>query len=159
FTLENHYNGNGKYLLTGTEHTGRFALNYFRSGSESEDFVYQNTFRCIPYDLPFRPARTTRKPCVQGTQTAVVVGPAGEEVCTGQHGRVKVQFPWDRAGKNDPNSSCWIRVATAWAGKQWGMIHIPRIGQEVVVDFLEGDPDRPIIVGSVYNAETMPPYS
>ena len=95
---------------------------------------------------------------MQGTQTAVVVGPAGEEIFTDKYGRVKVQFHWDREGKNDANSSCWVRVATLWAGKQWGTIQIPRIGQEVIVDFLEGDPDRPIIVGSVYNADQMPPY-
>jgi type VI secretion system secreted protein VgrG len=95
---------------------------------------------------------------VRGAQTAVVVGPAGEEIFTDKYGRVKVQFHWDRQGKNDANSSCWIRVGTLWAGKQWGVIHIPRIGQEVIVDFLEGDPDQPLIVGSVYNADTMPPY-
>jgi type VI secretion system secreted protein VgrG len=86
------------------------------------------------------------------------VGPAGDEIFTDKYGRVKVQFPWDREGKNDGNSSCWVRVSSIWAGKQWGAIHIPRIGQEVVVDFLEGDPDQPIIVGSVYNADMMPPY-
>jgi type VI secretion system secreted protein VgrG len=95
---------------------------------------------------------------VQGTQTAVVVGPPGEEIFPDKYGRVKVQFHWDREGKHDLDSSCWIRVGTFWAGKQWGMIHIPRIGQEVIVDFLEGDPDQPIIIGSVYNAEQMPPY-
>jgi type VI secretion system secreted protein VgrG len=89
----------------------------------------------------------------------VVVGPSGEEIFTDKYGRVKVQFRWDRQGTNDGNSSCWVRVATPWAGKQWGAIHIPRIGQEVVVAFEEGDPDQPIIVGSVYNAEQMPPYS
>jgi type VI secretion system secreted protein VgrG len=89
----------------------------------------------------------------------MVVGPAGEEIYTDQYSRVKVQFHWDREGKNDEKSSCWIRVATFWAGKQWGAIHIPRIGQEVVVDFVDGDVDRPLIVGSVYNAATMPPYT
>jgi type VI secretion system secreted protein VgrG len=158
FTLERHFNADGKYLLTGIEHSGRFAADYFRSGSESEEFVYRNTFTCIPFDLPFRPRRTTPRPFVHGAQTAVVVGPAGEEIFTDKYGRVKVQFHWDRQGKNDANSSCWIRVGTLWAGKQWGVIHIPRIGQEVIVDFLEGDPDQPLIVGSVYNAETMPPY-
>ena len=107
--------------------------------------------------VPFRPARVTPKPTVRGTQTAVVVGPAGEEIFTDKYGRIKVQFPWDREGKFDADSSCWIRVATIWAGKGWGIIHIPRIGQEVVVDFLEGDPDQPIVIGSVYNADQMPP--
>jgi type VI secretion system secreted protein VgrG len=95
---------------------------------------------------------------VQGTQTAVVVGPKGEEIFTDKYGRVKVQFHWDREGKNNEESSCWVRVGTIWAGKQWGVIHIPRIDQEVIVDFLEGDPDQPIIIGSVYNAREMPPY-
>jgi type VI secretion system secreted protein VgrG len=158
FALERHFDGDGKYLLTGIEHRGNFALNYFRSGSESEAFVYRNAFTCIPFDLPFRPRRTTPRPFVHGAQTAVVVGPSGEEIFTDKYGRVKVQFHWDRQGKNDANSSCWIRVGTLWAGKQWGVIHIPRIGHEVIVDFLEGDPDQPLIVGSVYNADTMPPY-
>ena len=100
----------------------------------------------------------TPKPFVQGPQTAVVVGPAGEEIYTDKYGRVKVQFHWDRRGKKDENSSCWIRVSHPWAGKSWGAIAMPRIGQEVIVDFLEGDPDQPIITGRVYNAEQMPPY-
>ncbi len=103
-------------------------------------------------------ARLTPKPFVQGPQTAVVVGPAGEEIYTDKYGRVKVQFHWDRDGKKDENSSCWIRVSQPWAGKSWGTIATPRIGQEVIVDFLEGDPDQPIITGRVYNAEQMPPY-
>jgi type VI secretion system secreted protein VgrG len=100
----------------------------------------------------------TPEPTVQGPQTAIVVGPKGEEIFTDKFGRVKVQFHWDRIGKKDDNSSCWVRVAQPWAGKNWGAIFIPRIGQEVVVDFLEGDPDQPIIIGSVYNALQMPPY-
>lgn len=124
---------------------------------------YIVSFSCIPFandsqKAPFRPLRKTPKPVVRGTQTAIVVGPAGEEIFTDKYSRVKVQFHWDREGKNDANSSCWVRVSTLWAGKQWGVIHIPRIGQEVIVDFIEGDPDRPIIIGSVYNPETMPPY-
>ncbi len=106
--------------------------------------------------MPYRPERLTPKPFVQGTQTAVVVGPAGEEIFTDKYSRIKVQFHWDREGKKDENSSCWIRVSTLSAGKQWGMINIPRIDQEVIVDFLEGDPDQPIVIGSVYNAEQMP---
>jgi type VI secretion system secreted protein VgrG len=113
---------------------------------------------CIPYGSKFRPARVTPEPTVQGPQTAIVVGPKGEEIFTDKFGRVKVQFHWDRLGKKDDNSSCWVRVAQPWAGKNWGAIFIPRIGQEVVVDFLEGDPDQPIIIGSVYNALQMPPY-
>jgi len=101
----------------------------------------------------------TPKARVDGTQTAVVVGPAGEEIFTDKYGRVKVQFYWDRQGKKDANSSCWVRVGTSWGGKQWGATHIPRIGQEVVIAFEEGDPDQPVIVGSVYNANLMPPYT
>jgi type VI secretion system secreted protein VgrG len=156
FNLQNHYNADGKYLLTAVEHKARLDFNY-RSGG-LEPFAYSNAFTCIPADLPYRPLRKTPRPVVQGTQTAVVVGPPGEEIFTDKYSRVKVQFHWDRQGKNNLNSSCWIRVATFWAGAQWGAIHIPRIGQEVVVDFEEGDPDRPIIIGSVYNAAMMPPY-
>jgi type VI secretion system secreted protein VgrG len=95
---------------------------------------------------------------VRGPQTAIVVGPGGEEIYTDQYGRVKLQFHWDREGQRNENSSCWIRVSQTWAGKQWGAMHIPRIGQEVIVDFLEGDPDQPIITGRVYNGANMPPY-
>jgi type VI secretion system secreted protein VgrG len=108
--------------------------------------------------VTFRPARTTPKPLVHGAQTAVVVGPPGEEIYTDNHGRIKVQFHWDRDGKKNDKSSCWIRVSQPWAGKNWGAIWLPRIGQEVVVDFLEGDPDCPIIVGRLYNAEQPVPY-
>ena len=96
---------------------------------------------------------------MQGPQTALVVGPKGEEIWTDKYGRVKVQFHWDRYGKRDEKSSCFVRVSQVWAGSGWGAMHIPRIGQEVVVDFLEGDPDRPIITGRVYNADQMPPYT
>ncbi len=156
FTLERHFNANGQYVLTSVQHTASLTGDYRAGGGGA--FQYENRFTCIPFAVPYRPLRSTPKPVVQGTQTAVVVGPAGEEIFTDKYGRVKVQFHWDRQGKNDAGSSCWVRVGTLWAGKQWGIIHIPRIGQEVIVDFLEGDPDNPIIVGSVYNAETMPPY-
>jgi type VI secretion system secreted protein VgrG len=158
FKLKDHGTGDGPWVLTAVGHRANCAADY-SSGSDTEDFVYSNTFRCLPFAAPFRPARATPRPIVRGCQTAVVVGPSGEEIFTDKYGRVKVQFPWDREGKKDTASSCWIRVATIWAGRQWGAIHIPRIGQEVVVDFLEGDPDQPIIVGSVYNAEQMPPYA
>ncbi len=95
---------------------------------------------------------------MHGLQSAIVVGPSGEEIYTDKYARVKVQFPWDRLGKNDEKSSFWVRVATSWAGTKWGMVSIPRIGQEVIVDFLEGDPDRPVITGMLYNKENMPPY-
>jgi type VI secretion system secreted protein VgrG len=154
--LERHFNADGPYVLTRVEHDAHLQGNY-RSG-ETTAFYYQNRFTCIPAALPFRPIRVTPKPTVTGTQTAVVVGPPGEEIFTDKYGRVKVQFHWDRQGKNDVDSSCWVRVTQAWAGKRWGAFFWPRIGQEVVVDFLEGDPDQPIIVGSVYNADQMPPY-
>jgi type VI secretion system secreted protein VgrG len=157
FTLDRHFDADGDYLLTSVHHTARLTSADYRSG-EGGEFNYENTFTCIPFLLPFLPRQVIVKPTVHGTQTAVVVGPAGEEIFTDKYSRVKVQFMWDRQGKKDADSSCWIRVGTLWAGKQWGVIHIPRIGQEVIVDFLEGDPDQPIIVGSVYNAEQMPPY-
>jgi type VI secretion system secreted protein VgrG len=109
--------------------------------------------------VPFRPQRLSPKPFVQGPQTAVVVGPAGEEIYPDKYGRVKVQFFWDRLGKKNENSSCWVRVSQPWAGKNWGSVSIPRVGQEVIVEFLEGDPDRPIITGRVYNDDQMPPYT
>ncbi|MCL4781489.1 MAG: type VI secretion system tip protein VgrG [Bryobacterales bacterium] len=122
-------------------------------------FKYENHVNSVPNAAPYRPPQKTPRPQVKGVQTAVVVGPSGEEIYTDKYGRIKVQFHWDRVGKKDQDSSCWIRFSTAWAGKNWGMISIPRIGQEVVVDFLEGNPDRPLVIGSVYNAEQMPPYS
>ena len=156
FTLKGHYRDsyNGKYLLTSVSHQ---AASNLRSGGD--DASYSNTFTCIPAKVPFRPARATPRPRMTGVQTAVVVGPNGEEIYTDKYGRVKVQFHWDRKGKMDENSSCWIRVGSSWAGKQWGAIHLPRIGQEVIVSFLEGDPDQPLIVGSVYNGDQMPPYA
>jgi type VI secretion system secreted protein VgrG len=155
FTLQRHFNADGPYVLTNVAHSARQSGDYRSDGG---DFNYSNSFTCIPSALPFRPQRLTPKPVVQGTQTAVVVGPSGEEIFTDKYGRVKVQFHWDRDGKNNQESSCWVRVGTLWAGKQWGVVHIPRIDQEVIVDFLEGDPDQPIIIGSVYNAREMPPY-
>lgn len=125
-----------------------------------ETATYRNRFECFPKDVPFRPERVTPRPHVQGPQTATVTGPGGAEIFTDKHGRVKLRFHWDRNpdGNADEQSSCWIRVSQAWAGGGWGAIQIPRIGQEVIVDFLEGDPDRPIIIGRVYNAEQMPPH-
>jgi len=119
---------------------------------------YRCSFVAMSSLQQFRPKRATPKPFVQGPQTAVVVGPAGDEIYTDKFGRVKVQFHWDRLGKKDQNSSCWIRVSQPWAGKGWGSVSTPRIGQEVIVDFLEGDPDQPIITGRVYNAENQPPF-
>jgi type VI secretion system secreted protein VgrG len=161
FTLTDHYRQdmNKPYVLTRIRHFATLPGDFrSSSGADAADSIYQNTFECIPFSTPFRPARVTPKPIVQGSQTAFVVGEKGEEIYTDKYGRVKVQFHWDRLGKHDQNSSCWIRVSQNWAGKGWGWISIPRIGHEVVVDFLEGDPDRPLITGRVYNAEEMPPY-
>jgi type VI secretion system secreted protein VgrG len=155
FSLDRHFDADADYLLVSAVHSSRLTADY-RSGEG--EFGYENSFTCIPFAIPYRPLMVMPKPVVQGTQTAVVVGPPGEEIFVDKYGRVKVQFHWDREGKNDADSSCWIRVATLWAGKKWGAINIPRIGMEVIVDFLEGDPDQPIIVGTVYNADMMPPY-
>jgi len=157
FQLQRHFDADGEYVLIAVEHTASLGGVYtFEFGKEES---YENRFRCIPIGLPYRPPQVTPRAGVWGTQTAVVVGPKGEEIFTDKYGRIKVQFPWDRDGQNNADSSCWLRVATPWAGQQWGAIHIPRIGQEVIVAFEEGDPDRPIVVGSVYNAAQMPPYT
>ena len=155
FELQKHYRQdfNQKYLLTGVDH--QIVEGVSRGSVES---TYRNSFTCIPNSVQFRPKLATPKPLIQGVQTAVVVGRSGEEIHVDEYGRVKVQFHWDREGKRDEKSSCWIRVSQSWAGKNWGWVSIPRIGQEVIVEFEEGDPDRPIITGRVYNAGQMPPY-
>ncbi|HEX9857359.1 MAG TPA: type VI secretion system tip protein TssI/VgrG, partial [Paracoccaceae bacterium] len=129
-----------------------------RSGQTEAMQGYEVALRLAPKRIAFRPERRTPRPVMRGPQTAVVVGPAGEEIFTDEYSRVKVQFHWDRQGAKDENTTCFIRVSSVWAGAGWGFIQIPRIGQEVIVDFLEGDPDQPIITGRVYNAEQMPPY-
>ena len=161
FTLQDHYRNdlNQAYLLTAVRHMATQGGSYQVGAGGGEELTYRNSFECVPFSTPFRPPRVTPEPFVQGCQTAVVVGPAGEEIYTDKYGRVKVQFYWDREGKKNENSSCWVRVSHPWAGQGWGAISIPRIGQEVIVDFLEGDPDRPIITGRVYNAEQMPPFA
>jgi type VI secretion system secreted protein VgrG len=146
-----------KLLLLEVRHS--MAGNSVRAWESSGGADYRNSFLAIPLATPFRPRRRAHKALVHGTQTALVVVASGEEIWSDNYGRVKVQFYWDRKGKKDETSSCWVRVATPWAGKNWGAVQLPRKGQEVVVDFLEGDPDRPIIIGSVYNAEQMPPYT
>jgi type VI secretion system secreted protein VgrG len=120
---------------------------------------YRNSFTCMSESIPYRPERTTPRPVMGGPQPALVTGPPGEEQYYDQYGRIKVQFPWDRYGRDDENSSCFIRVAQPWAGTHWGSQFLPRIGMEVLVDFLEGDPDRPFVVASAYNAVNMPPYA
>jgi type VI secretion system secreted protein VgrG len=167
FDLVDHYQDsmNASYVLTEIQHIASVGETYSGSGGGNDN--YSNHFTCIPETVPFRPARLTPKPFVQGPQTAVVVGKSsdvgdgddggggdGEEIWVDKYGRVIVLFPWDRAGK----CSCRVRVSQDWAGQGWGAITIPRVGQEVIVSFLEGDPDRPIITGRVYNADQTVPY-
>lgn len=159
FKIKKHFvkaeNGKG-YVVTGVEHSATVGSTYTTGGTGQA--VYSNKFTCIADSVAFRPARQSKKPQVHGVQTAVVTGPPGEEIWPDEYGRVKIQFHWDRYGKKDEKSSCWVRVAQIAAGKQWGAMFIPRIGQEVVVTYLEGDPDRPLITGVVYNGEQMPHY-
>lgn len=160
FTLEKHPRAdqNREYLVISAMYT--LCSNEYLRPDETFEDVFQCDFAAIESkQTVFRPERSTHCPFVQGPQTAVVVGPSGEEIYPDEYGRIKVQFHWDRYGTMDENSSCWIRVAQTWAGTEWGAQFIPRIGHEVMVDFLEGDPDRPIITGRVYNADNMPPYS
>ncbi|HCN3974285.1 TPA: type VI secretion system tip protein VgrG [Escherichia coli] len=157
FTLENYPTAevNREYLLV--QITLFIQDNAQHSGQE-QHFSYSTSFELHPTSEVYRPQRTLSKPHTKGPQSAIVTGPAGQEIWTDKYGRVKVQFGWDRYGKNDENSSCWVRVSYPWAGKGFGGIQIPRIGQEVLVDFKNGDPDLPIIVGRTYNQDTMPPW-
>src|SRR2546427_194432 len=167
FSLYNYPRGdqNQQYLITGLsyhlkENPRVSAVAPGAKGSAAEDGSFQRyELQAQPTSLAYTPARTTPKPRTTGPQTAVVVGPAGEEIWTDEYGRIKVQFHWDRLGAMNENSSCWIRVATNWAGPGFGAISIPRIGHEVVVDFLNGDPDYPLVTGCVYNAANMPPWA
>ena len=149
---------NDKYLITAISVNAQVTAYESGNGAGGGAGAFRCDFSAIPSGQQFRPARRTPKPFVQGPQTAVVVGPGGEEIFTDKHGRVKLQFHWDRLGKKNEKSSCWVRVSQPWAGKGWGAVSIPRIGQEVVVDFLEGDPDQPIVTGRVYNAEQTHPF-
>ncbi|MDX8540353.1 type VI secretion system tip protein TssI/VgrG [Mesorhizobium abyssinicae] len=147
---------NQDYLVLSAEY------RLFDPGYRTQNEGHSENFRIVmglaPTKLPYRPPRITPRPIMRGPQTATVVGPSGEEIFTDKYARVKVQFHWDRLGKKDENSSCFVRVSQTWAGSGWGFIQIPRIGQEVIIDFIEGDPDLPIITGRVYNASQMPPY-
>jgi len=149
---------NRQYVLTAVEHRCRLS-GALQSGEEADALDYINSFECIPAATVFRPARLTPKPRIHGVQTAVVVGPPGEKIYPDSQARVKVQFHWDRLGKKDDKSSCWVRVSQNWGGNNWGGLFIPHVGQEVIVAFLEGDPDRPLITGRVYNAEQAPPLA
>jgi type VI secretion system secreted protein VgrG len=148
FTLANHYrsDANASYVLSSLSQTG-------------DQDQYSNSFEAFPCDTVFHPPRLTPKPKVIGSQTALVVGKSGEEIWTDEYGRIKVKFYWDQSSATDETSSCWIRVAQGWAGKAWGSIFIPRIGQEVVVSFLDGNPDRPLVTGCVFNAQQTVPYT
>ncbi|MFC4159046.1 type VI secretion system Vgr family protein [Chitinimonas lacunae] len=158
FSLIQHPNAdqNQDYLVVSAELT--VTESNYASGGESS-WEAHTYFTVLPWQGNYRPPRTTERPIIPGPQTAVVVGPPGEEIWIDEHGRVKVQFHWDRYGKKDDKSSCWIRVAQPWAGVNFGMVAHPRIGQEVVVQFLDGNPDTPLITGRVYNALSMPPWT
>lgn len=161
FTLSGHRRNdcNREYLVVSVSHSGSQPQALGEEGGAAPGAaVYENSIACIPADVPYRPPRLTARPSIPGVQTAIVVGPAGEEIHCDSHGRVKVHFPWDREGKKDDTSSCFIRVSQPWGGVAYGGMFLPRIGQEVLVQFIEGDPDRPVIVGRVYNGENPPPY-
>jgi type VI secretion system secreted protein VgrG len=147
---------NKEYLVIAASF--HFDVGGFTSGSSAMETTFDGNYVLIDSQTQFRPAFYAAKPRVEGPQTAIVVGPDGDEIWTDKYGRVKVQFHWDRFVTKPDEASCWVRVSQAWAGAKWGSMHIPRIGQEVIVDFLEGDPDRPIITGRVYNNDQMPPY-
>jgi len=161
FKMKGHHSeaeSNREYVVTAVRHR-MDATGEFVTGGTSVIEGYENEFTCVPSNVPYRPLRKTNLPRVYGTQTAMVVGPKGEEIYTDEFGRVKVQFHWDREGKFDENSSCWLRVSQVHAGAGWGMMDLPRIGEEVIVSFLEGDPDRPLIVGRVYNGVNKVPFN
>jgi len=159
FTLDQHPRSDfdQEYLIT---RVITLAVQPLGEDSNEEGLSYNNEFECIPSSVFFRPPQKSLRPVVEGIQTAIVVGPSDEEIYTDKYGRVKVRFHWDHGwqGQAEENSSCWIRVSHGWAGTNWGIIFIPRVGQEVIVDFLEGNPDRPLITGRVYNGDNMSPY-
>jgi type VI secretion system secreted protein VgrG len=157
FTLKGHYRKgyDREYLLTSVQHSITQGVGF----GADEGGSYSNSFTCIPHSVVFRPPLLTPKPVIQGVQTALVVGKQGEEIDVDKYGRVALQFHWDRRGKRDDKSSCRIRVSQPFAGKGFGGAFWPRIGQEVIVSFEEGDPDRPLVTGRVYNAEQMPPFA
>ncbi len=149
---------NRKYLITHVQHRGRQPQSGEEEVLPGDETGYAAQIRLIPDTVQYRAPRVTPRPHVRGTQTAIVVGPAGEEIYTDEFGRVKIQFHWDREGCYDERSSCWVRVSQGWAGGEYGSVFLPRVGHEVIVDFLEGDPDKPIVVGRVHNADLKPVY-
>jgi len=148
----------GKLLAVEVQHVGHQPEEHTRHAVLGQG-RYQNEFRCMPSDVPFRPRRRTPRPVISGIQTATVTGAPGDEIHPDAHGRIKVQFHWDREGGQDDKSSCWIRPGQVWGGPAWGGLFLPRVGQEVVIRFFEGDPDRPLITGAVYNGQNPTPYA
>ncbi|MFT5591307.1 MAG: type VI secretion system secreted protein VgrG [Bradyrhizobium sp.] len=159
FTLKGHPRSdqNRAFLITSAQTS--IVGNTFSTAGNHGEAGFSCRFTAVGSEHSYRPARQFEKPTMQGPQTAIVVGKTGEEICTDKYGRIKVQFHWDRLGKSDGANACWVRVSQAWAGKGWGAMFIPRVGMEVVVDFLEGDPDQPLVTGCVYNSDAMPPYA
>lgn len=147
-----------KFAFLTVNHQAQQPLFASASLASSETEGYSNSFQCVPASVPFRPARTTSRPLMTGPHSAKVVGGKNQEILTDKYGRVKIQFPWDREGKYDDKSSCFVRVAQSWAGSKRGFLFTPRVGDEVLVEFMNGDPDRPIVTGSVYNADNLPPW-
>jgi len=161
FELQSHHRAdlNQAYTLVSVYHSCTQGDNYRSTLNQAfEDFTYSNSFQAVSHSVHYRPPRHALVPIVNGAQTAIVVGPPGEEIWPDKYGRVLIQFHWDREGKYNEKRPCWVRVSQNWAGKRWGAMFLPRIGQEVIVNFMEGDPDQPIITGRVYNGESMPPY-
>ena len=158
FVLEKHAvkEEQGEYIIVSIRH--KAMDDSYLAGNESKS-EYKNDFVCIPEKVHYRPALRRKKPWMQGPQSATVVGPKGEEIYIDEYGRIKIQFHWDREGERNENSTCFIRVMQPWAGSGWGTSFIPRIGMEVVVNFFDGDPDRPIVTGSVYNGDNKPPFT
>lgn len=148
------------YLLLRVEHHGE-VVDAERLGSDPTAPRYHNRFTCVPEEVPFRPQAdpTLQRPRVHGPHTAIVVGPESEEIHTDEHGRIKLRFHWDRDSPPDDRASCWVRVAQTWAGAGWGALFLPRVGMEVLVQFIDGDPDRPLVVGCVYNSLNTPPIA
>ena len=159
FELIDHHreDQNDSYLIVQSD-TILKTEEYVNSAKDGDHELFSCDLKVIPAKVVYRPQPVAIKPKITGPQTAIVVGKSGEEIWTDKYGRIKVLFHWDRYAKADEKSSCWIRVSQTWAGKNWGAMQIPRIGQEVLVDFIHGDPDNPIVIGSVYNGSTMPPY-
>jgi type VI secretion system secreted protein VgrG len=156
FTLSGHPADDGDYLITAVDY--EMVFSHYEAKDSEEKTGFACRFKVVPKATPFHTLPIAHRPRIYGPQTATVVGTSGDEITTDKYGRAKLQFRWDRLGSSNENSSCWVRISQPWAGKQFGMIALPRIGDEVVVEFLDGNPDRPLITGRVYNGDNMPPY-